>query len=802
MDPVSGGGDAMKRQSFGSVDLDLDSMDPLMGGGSSKRPRTQSRDELMELDAFLGAIPTDPVSAFSIVDNGGYNNFSVGATASGRAGGDFFDVGGSTNNSNIVENNVKYLASSSSSSFNTDYLTMTTPDHCLVMAQRLEDMARKNDCCDLELVLAPSVNDMATKPEAKGRGGGGGPGKKRKGISMHMAYACAASPVLRAVLTGGAQPTPKQLRAQLMEQAKPIKREPSSTVNNGLKKVRSPASAGETDACESSTCSSKGSGFDDESRAHTKVPKARILYISSSRGMKRTTVELALPFVDVETLQVVRTYIYTGVLHFLPSYGIPLLRCALFLEMQALVNLTLGFLQSNIDIHNALKILAISMHHNLSVLKETALEFACSNFDAIVAMASWRQADSGTVEALLQCDSIRTEAEVNVFRALSRWAMANQGARQEVFVKLALNSVVIRLAHMTREELIEMSQDKLVEGSKALVRALYDEAMQRVNQQPNSQNAPRPRLYGAGFAPPGFTPQAQNEPLVARRCEKTIHGHGQAVCALAVMGNYLITASGDHKIRVYDTTTWVCERILEGHESSIVGIKVTDDKLMSASSDRTIRVWSVRNWSCIAVLHNNKFATCSLTTIGDMLITGSDDGCLKSWSMSTWSLQRTIPAHQHVIWALACYEEDILISGSSDTRIKVWSVQRGNISLVRTLHVHKDEVQALAVDNDNNWLVSGSDDGTISIHDCKTWNCLRNLEWQGRAILSLVTYDRHIIAGLGSGTVNIWNGDELIHNNAAPLELKEHTSCVMALAIVRGKLVSASFDRSVKIWGP
>jgi WD40 repeat protein len=186
----------------------------------------------------------------------------------------------------------------------------------------------------------------------------------------------------------------------------------------------------------------------------------------------------------------------------------------------------------------------------------------------------------------------------------------------------------------------------------------------------------------------------------------------------------------------------------------------------------------------------------------DKLITGSDDGLLKSWSLAGWSLARTVPAHQHVVWALARYGQNVVISGSSDTIIKVWNVTRNDFTLVTTLTAHKDEVQALAVDQRSGWLLSGSDDGTVCIHDCKTWQCIRKLGWQGRAVLSLLTHGDMIVAGLGNGTVSIYLKSQIMLSDRPAVNLEQHKSCVMAIAVANEKLVTASYDRTIRIWVP
>jgi len=328
---------------------------------------------------------------------------------------------------------------------------------------------------------------------------------------------------------------------------------------------------------------------------------------------------------------------------------------------------------------------------------------------------------------------------------------------------------------------------------------MYDEAMIRVEPSANRPTpASRPRRYEPSF----INRSPQGDPAFSvTHCERTISQHDRAVCALVVYNEYIITGSADSKIRVFNTGTWSLQCILEGHTQAVVTLKlVGDDRLISACPDKTIRIWSLLTWNCIRVLPSAKSSVCSLAILGDKLVSGADDGCLKTWGIGNWSLHRTVHGHSHVIWALASYGQDIVVSGSSDTTIKVWQVDKNGFNLVTTLTGHRDEVQALTIDVQRDWLFSGSDDGTIKIHECSNWQCIRTLQWSNRAVLSLVSYGGNLVAGLGNGAISIWELDRIMHQDAATNTLKDHTSCVMALGIFRSKLVSVSYDRTLKIW--
>lgn len=295
-------------------------------------------------------------------------------------------------------------------------------------------------------------------------------------------------------------------------------------------------------------------------------------------------------------------------------------------------------------------------------------------------------------------------------------------------------------------------------------------------------------------------------PLCAERCERTIGLLANAIVCLAQVGDFVAAASGPC-IHVYvPLGGWDEVCVLQEHKAAVVALKGHEDKLISASPDRTIRIWSSVTWTCVNVLHTEKASICTMAIFDDLLVTGSDDGALKTWDVRGWSHRSTVAAHSHVIWAITRLGRDRIITGSSDRLIKVWrarsSSSRNGFDLEQTLEGHQDEVQALAVDSERNWLLSGADDVTIFIHDTMSWTVVRKIVLENRAVLSLLSYGRHIIFGLGNGQVIIFDKDQIVNEGKPERSLTGHSNCVMAFLALEGRLVTASFDCTIKVWGP
>ena len=74
---------------------------------------------------------------------------------------------------------------------------------------------------------------------------------------------------------------------------------------------------------------------------------------------------------------------------------------------------------------------------------------------------------------------------------------------------------------------------------------------------------------------------------------KSLHGHTDAVRALAVSGDVLFSGSYDSTVRAFDIHTLKPLKVLEGHTEPVRTLSVLDGKLFSGSYDKTLRVWDV-----------------------------------------------------------------------------------------------------------------------------------------------------------------------------------------------------------------
>ena len=92
------------------------------------------------------------------------------------------------------------------------------------------------------------------------------------------------------------------------------------------------------------------------------------------------------------------------------------------------------------------------------------------------------------------------------------------------------------------------------------------------------------------------------------QCLRTLSGHTNAVwgCAWSPDGTRLLSASEDESLKVWDAATGQCLRTLSGHTKGVVGCAWSPDgrRLLSASGDRSLKVWDAASGQCLATLYH------------------------------------------------------------------------------------------------------------------------------------------------------------------------------------------------------
>lgn len=163
--------------------------------------------------------------------------------------------------------------------------------------------------------------------------------------------------------------------------------------------------------------------------------------------------------------------------------------------------------------------------------------------------------------------------------------------------------------------------------------------------------------------------------------QQILDGHSHVI-------EQVIWATGDTTIKAITSSDYFkASKAANGTTENSEEAKVSDTNgtkaptgaynfVISASRDKTIKIWNASNGSCILTLtgHDNWVRGLAFHHSGKFLYSCSDDKTLRVWDLSTGKSAKKInDAHTHFVSTVASSSRYlVLATGSVDTAVKIW----------------------------------------------------------------------------------------------------------------------------------
>jgi WD40 repeat protein len=199
-----------------------------------------------------------------------------------------------------------------------------------------------------------------------------------------------------------------------------------------------------------------------------------------------------------------------------------------------------------------------------------------------------------------------------------------------------------------------------------------------------------------------------------------LQGHTEAVYSVAFTpdGKHIVTGSGDHTVKVWDSATGKEIKSLggpAGHQNLVLSVSVSPDGSLIASggSDNTARIWDFPSSSPLRALAKSEGASIvAVSPDGTKLAGGDKDGHVKIWNSADGKELFRLEGHRGAITGLAFSGNgQLVVSCSKDKTLRFWNPANGqNLGVVGA---HAGEVRGLAVNPNNSAVYSAGAEGSL-----------------------------------------------------------------------------------------
>ncbi|KAH7108295.1 guanine nucleotide binding protein beta subunit [Auriculariales sp. MPI-PUGE-AT-0066] len=252
--------------------------------------------------------------------------------------------------------------------------------------------------------------------------------------------------------------------------------------------------------------------------------------------------------------------------------------------------------------------------------------------------------------------------------------------------------------------------------------------------------------------------------------KKILHGHNHFVSDIVISsdGQFALSSSWDHTLRLWDLNTGTTTRTFIGHTADVLSVSFSADnrQIVSGSRDRTIKLWN---------------------TLGECKFDIKEEGHSEWVSCVRFSPNSLNP---------------VIVSAGWDKVVKVWELSKCKL---RTNHYgHTGYINTISVSPDGSLAASGGKDGVTMLWDLNEGKHLYSLE-AGNIVNALVfSPNRYWLCAATSAVIKIFD----LESKQVVAELLPETTeasktpeCISIAWSSDGQTLFGGYsDNAVRVW--
>ncbi|KAJ6952557.1 hypothetical protein NC653_041632 [Populus alba x Populus x berolinensis] len=242
-------------------------------------------------------------------------------------------------------------------------------------------------------------------------------------------------------------------------------------------------------------------------------------------------------------------------------------------------------------------------------------------------------------------------------------------------------------------------------------------------------------------------------------------------------GHLVLAGSEDKSVWMWNADKGAYLNSFTGHEASVTCGDFTPDgkTICTGSDDASLRIWNPKSGENIHVVRGHPYHTDGLTCLAlssdsTLAITGSKDNSVHIVNITSGRFNTLATYHVHGSspWAA---------TGGLDQKLIIWDLQH---SLPRATCEHQDGVTCVAWLAASRYVATGCVDGKVRLWDSLSGDCIRKFSGHADAIqsLSLSANQDYLVSGSSDGTARTV---EAVNPKAYPLADAQLTITILDL---------------------